>query len=98
MEYIQPELVVLVPVLMAIGSALKSSVAVWDENIPLILGCVGIFLAALWVTANALSSSTPINWPLMLFTAVVQGVLCAGASVGCHQAYKQKQDKHKEGD
>ena len=48
MEYIRPELLVLVAVLYIVGKALKASQDVKDKHIPLILGGAGVFLAMLW--------------------------------------------------
>ena len=47
MEYIRPELLVLVAVLYIVGKALKASQDVKDKHIPLILGGAGVFLAML---------------------------------------------------
>ena len=52
MEYIRPELLVLVAVLYIVGKALKASQDVKDKHIPLILGGAGVFLAMLWVVAT----------------------------------------------
>lgn len=86
-EFIKPELLVLVPVLYLVGIALKKS-AVQDKHIPWILGLAGVVLAALWI----LSSST-INGlqgaAAAVFSALVQGVLVAGASVYVNQIVKQ---------
>ena len=54
MEYIRPELLVLVAVLYIVGKALKASQDVKDKHIPLILGGAGVFLAMLWVVQGVL--------------------------------------------
>lgn len=88
LDYIKPELLVLIPVLYFVGAGLKKAAAVADKWIPLLLGGVGIALAAVWVLA-----SSPLGgWQeilLAVFTAVVQGVLCAGGSVYANQVLKQ---------
>ncbi len=88
-DYIKPELLVLIPVLYLIGMGLKKSHSVADRKIPLILGACGVLLAAVYVLA-----STPMGgWQAgmaALFTAVTQGVLCAGGSVYVHQLLKQQ--------
>jgi hypothetical protein len=88
-DYIKPELLVLIPVLYLIGMGLKKSQSVADRKIPLILGACGVLLAAVYVLA-----STPMGgWQAgmaALFTAVTQGVLCAGGSVYVHQLLKQQ--------
>ena len=88
-DYIKPELLILIPVLYLIGMGLKKSQSVADRKIPLILGACGVLLAAVYVLA-----STPISsWQsgmAALFTAVTQGVLCAGGSGYVHQLLKQQ--------
>lgn len=87
-EFIRPELLVLIPVLYFIGMGLKSAEAFTDKHIPLALGAVGVVLAALWVVATSTIAS-PQDGALAVFTAIVQGVLVAGASVYIDQLIKQ---------
>ena len=87
-EFIRPELLVLIPVLYFIGMGLKSAEAFADKHIPLALGAVGVALAALWVVATSTIAS-PQDGALAIFTAIVQGVLVAGASVYIDQLIKQ---------
>lgn len=86
-EYIKPELLILIPVLYLIGTAIKKS-DTKDKFIPLILGAVGVFLAGVYIFA-----SEPIHGvqaaATALFTAITQGVLAAGASVYVDQIIKQ---------
>lgn len=89
-EFIRPELLVLIPVLYFIGMALKNAQAFADKHIPLALGAVGVALAALWVVATSTIAS-PQDGALAVFTAIVQGVLVAGASVYIDQLIKQSQ-------
>ncbi|MEG0305919.1 MAG: phage holin family protein [Oscillospiraceae bacterium] len=87
-SYIKPELLVLIFVLYLIGIAFKKATLVQDKHIPLLLGAVGIILATLWV----LSTSSFENFQslmLAFFTAIMQGILCAGASVYANQIIKQ---------
>ena len=87
-DYIKPELLILVPVLYIIGTALKQSEFVKDKSIPLILGLFGVLLATAWTVA----SSPIINWQNALnagFTGITQGILTTGASVYTNQLIKQ---------
>ena len=88
LDYIKPELLVLILALYLIGMALKSAATVQDKYIPLLLGLIGMALAAVWV----LATSSVDGWQsalLAIFTAIVQGILCAGASVYSNQLFKQ---------
>jgi hypothetical protein len=87
MEYIKPELLVLVPVLYLIGTAVKKS-TVADKFIPWILGGVSVALSALWIIATC-SIARPADIALAIFTAITQGILLAGASVYVNQLVKQ---------
>ena len=83
-DYIKTELLILVPVLYVIGIGLKKSRTA-DKNIPVILGTIAIILSALWIFATeSLNGAREI-----LFTAITQGVLSAGASVYISQLYIQ---------
>ena len=48
MNYVKPELIVVAVVLYFVGRGLKKAQAVKDKYIPLILGCVGIVLCAIF--------------------------------------------------
>ncbi len=93
-QYIQPELLVLVPVLYVIGMGLKKS-KLSDKWIPLVLGGISVALSAVWVFATGeLSGGRAIA--TAAFTAVTQGVLLAGASVYANQVYKQAKKEETE--
>lgn len=86
-EFINPELLILIPVLYLIGVGIKSS-KIADKLIPLILGVCGIVLACIYVlSVNPIA--TPPALLTAIFTAITQGILCAGASVYANQLYKQ---------
>ena len=87
-NYIKPELLSLCVVLYFVGVAMKKSHRIKDENIPLLLGCLGIALSLLWVLGSC-PLSTPQNLFAAIFTAIVQGILVAGTSVYCNQLIKQ---------
>lgn len=88
MNYVKPELVVVAVVLYFIGLALKKTEKISDKFIPVILGIAGIVLALIWVLAT--STLTGYQSVLMaIFTAIVQGILCAGLSTYVNQIWKQ---------
>ena len=87
-QFISPELLVLVPVLYFVGAGLKRSQSVADRHIPVILGAAGVALATVYVLATgALTGAQAVLTGV--FSGVVQGVLCAGASVYVNQIIKQ---------
>lgn len=79
LDYVKPELLVLIPVLFFVGLGIKKSDTP-DKRIPLILGCVGILLAVLYVLATSEIGNYQ-QVALALFTAITQGILTAGCSV-----------------
>ena len=81
-DYIRSELFVLVPVLYAVGAALKKS-PLADWLIPYVLGLLGVALCALYLSqceTDALS---------LWFASLTQGVLCASCSVYANNLIKQ---------
>jgi hypothetical protein len=85
-EYIQAELMILIPVLYLIGAGLKKANTVLDKYIPIILGVIGVGLSMLYFGIACNGNS--------IFTAITQGILCAGASTYANQIYKQmRKDK-----
>jgi hypothetical protein len=88
-EFIKPELLILIPVLYFIGTAIKKS-KVKNNKIPFILGGIAILLSGIYLFAaeeiigiQAVATA--------IFTAITQGVLCAAASVYANQIIKQSQ-------
>ena len=88
MNYIKPELLILIAVLYFIGVGLKKSTTVKDSQIPLALGVCGIILAVLWVLGTS-QVQTCQEGMIAAFTAITQGILCAGCSVYANQLVKQ---------
>ena len=88
MEYVKPELMIVAIALYILGMFLKQTTMVLDKYIPVILGIVGIVLCAIWVFATT-SVSSPQDIALAIFTAVIQGILVAGASTYVNQIVKQ---------
>lgn len=87
-NYIKPELLVLVPVLVFAGYCLKTSAAVKDKLIPALLAAVGVILAAVYVLATT-NIAAPQDGAQAVFTAIVQGLLCAAGAVFGNQIVKQ---------
>lgn len=88
MEFITPELLALVPVLYILGAFLKRAAWFSDKYIPAVLGLTGVLLAALWVAGTS-DLGTAQAVLLAIFTAIIQGFVCAGAAVYCNQLAKQ---------
>lgn len=86
-EYIKPELLILIPVLYLIGAGIKKS-NIADKYIPLILGGTGIILSVVYLLATEPIIGTQAV-ATAVFTAITQGILCAGASVYVNQLIKQ---------
>lgn len=82
-EYISPELLVLIPVVYALGMWLKSSGSFKDKYIPLILAVFSILMAMIYEISTAGFSGE------IVFTSIVQGILIASASVYANNVYKQ---------
>ena len=88
MNYVKPELIVVAIVLYIIGMAIKKAKYIDDKYIPLILGVIGIVLAAIWVFANVPLNTTQ-DILMAIFTSIVQGILVAGLSTYINQIIKQ---------
>ena len=87
LQYIKPELLILIPVLFLIGIAIKKN-TIKDNLIPLILGVIGVLLSGLYVFATSeIQGAQAVA--TAIFTAFTQGVLVAGASVYTDQIIKQ---------
>lgn len=87
-EYIQPELLLQVPVIYLIGMALKGSEHIKDKHIPFYLGLVGIVLTFIY-SVITVTPVDAIQWITAGYTAIIQGILCAGAAVFTNQSIKQ---------
>lgn len=83
LNYVKPELLVLIPVLYLIGLALKKANFINDKFIPLVLGGCGIVLAFIYLISVS-------GWNVnILWLSLVQGVLVAAGAVYFNQIYKQ---------
>lgn len=82
-QYISPELVILIPVVYAIGMYLKSSELLKDKFIPLTLGVFSVVMCFLYEIAVKDFSIE------LVFTSIVQGILIASVSVYANNVYRQ---------
>ena len=90
LSYIKPELLILIPVLYALGLFFKSSKKISDNTIPVLLMVISIVLVLVWVFMGGVPS-TGQEIATAIFTAIVQGVLLAAVAVFVNQLYKQSQ-------
>ena len=90
-EFIKPEFVLLTPVLYVAGTILKT-ITIPNKWIPLILRCFGVCICAIYVFATMTIAGLQ-SMLFTIFTSVVQGILCAGASVHVNQIVKQSARK-----
>jgi hypothetical protein len=88
-DFIKPELLLLIPILMGIASQLKAMPKVPDYVIPVVVDILGILFAGLYIAATA----TDANLAMSLFTGMTQGLLCSLAAIGLHQTIKQTVEK-----
>lgn len=91
-DYIKPELIILIITLYFIGMMMKRSTIVKDKFIPLFLGIIGIVISAIFVLAST-SIETFQDVLMVIFTALTQGVVCAGLSNYADQMFKQLRKK-----
>jgi len=87
LEFIKPELIILIAVLYIVGIAIKKS-SIKDKYIPTLIGVVGMLLAIIYVLATSLISTYQ-DGLMAIFVGITQGILCAGCSVYANQIFKQ---------
>lgn len=87
MKYIQPELIVLVPICYFLGQSIKNA-GVRGAYVPFINTAVSIVLASLWVIARC-PIRTYQEIALAIFTAIVQGALCSAGATLSYEMMKQ---------
>lgn len=88
-EYLSPELVFMIPVLIVMGSGLKKSTRISDSLIPTILSIVGIPIALITSLANRIDPMNKIQIVVWILMSVGQGVFLGATAVGVHQFFKQ---------
>lgn len=89
LDYIRPELMVLVFALYLIGTQLKKSEYVKDELIPFILTGISIILCAIYIPGVTDLTGGYKSIFVMIFDIIVQGIFSAAGSVFIHQIIKQ---------
>ena len=90
-DFIKPELLVLIPVLIFLGVGIKKS-PIRDTFIPLLLGAAGVILAFIYVLSTEQVNGAQEVFTA-IFTAITQGILCAASAVYAHQIYKQAKEE-----
>lgn len=88
-QYLMPELIVLVPVLVFIGYCIKQS-RIADEKIPTILAVAGIIIAGIWLFSTREIPNLQGVFQI-IFSAIVQGIIASASAVGANQFVKQLQ-------
>ena len=92
LELINPETMVLVPVLIILGLMIKKIPKIKDWKIPIILGVLGIAMAiAIFGLKDGFAGPTILN-------GIIQGILAAGMAVYVHQLTIQYNKKRVEDD
>lgn len=88
LQFIKPELLVLIPVLYFIGAWCKASNHIKDWLIPFILMGISIVLTALYLISAEFASAGNLV-ATYIFTSVVQGTLCSAAAVFTENVKRQ---------
>ncbi len=87
-NFIDPQMLILIPVLLTIGKFIKSSERIGNKYIPSLLGLTGIVLGSLW--------TIKINGGLInisiIVSGTIQGILCSGAAVYANQVWKHSKE------
>lgn len=91
-EYLSPELVFMIPVLIVIGKGLKKSNRINDSLIPTILSLIGIPIALITSLSNKLDPMTTSQIIVWILMSIGQGVFLGATAVGAHQFFKQHQE------
>ena len=82
-QYIQPELLTLIPILNIIGYWIKNKTKINNKYIPVVLGLTGVLFAVIYTAGiNGFTLSA-------IATGVVQGLLVAASALYANQIYKQ---------
>lgn len=88
-EFIDPAVLVVVPVLIALGRMMKKTPNMKNWMIPYILTAIGVVLAtSIYVLNDGVQG-------LSILNGILQGVLASAAAVYVYQLYIQAKDKRK---
>ena len=88
-EYLSPELVFMIPILIVIGKGLKKSTRISDSLIPTILSIIGIPIALITSLASRMDPMNIVQIIVWILMSTGQGVFLGAAAVGVHQFFKQ---------
>lgn len=88
-QYIRPELTILPVVLYCIGVALKKTMYIKDNLIPIIIGFISLSLTAIYILSVSKQPSNYQEVLSLIFDVCIQGICCAAASVYANQLGKQ---------
>lgn len=88
-EYLSPELVFMIPILVVIGKGLKKSTRISDSLIPTILSIIGIPIALITSLASRIDPMNRIQMIVWILMSTGQGVFLGATAVGVHQFFKQ---------
>lgn len=94
MNYIEPGLLGLVPVLLFLGTVIKHATSVNNKWIPLILTVISVFLSTITTVVQVSPFGVWQDALSAVLTGITQGILVAAAAVYGNQMWKQM----KEGD
>ena len=83
-KFVRPELLVLIPVLWAIGAGIKKT-KLDNAWIPFVLAGASILLAVAYLFAFP----SELNAGQIIVTGLIQGILCTALAVFGHQGTKQ---------
>lgn len=91
-KFVREELVILIPVLIMIGWAIKNKTQCANENIPWVLCVLGSALSTLYLVGVTSFDSWQVVVQL-IFNGISQGCVAAAVAVLVYQLYKQQKNK-----
>ena len=94
LDYLDPALIPSAIVLYFVGNWIKAS-RIRDELIPWLLIPIGIGIVGLWQCTQGIPAGG--QWIVLIYNAIVQGILCAALAVTGDQLAKQAGKLRKEG-